>query len=70
MSESKSNVSRKRRLLSHLGKVAMGIVSASFVLASYLFLALAVDIAGSEGGKKVLNEVLKIARSNYNVPAL
>jgi hypothetical protein len=62
MSKSKNKVSRKRRLFNHLGKVAMGIVSASFVLASSSASATgdAVDIVGSEGGRRVLNETVKM----------
>jgi hypothetical protein len=64
MLKSKNKVSRKNQLLSHLGKVAMGIASAGFVLAPSSASAIdAADAVGSEGGKKVVNEAFKIARS-------
>jgi hypothetical protein len=72
MAEPKKKISRKERLLSHLGKVAMGTISASFLLAPLSASAInsadvAGDVIGSEGGKRVLNEALSLAR---NKPAL
>jgi hypothetical protein len=65
---SKKSVSK--RLLKHVGQVALGIISTTLVVSS----AGAVDVsggakevAGSEAGKAAVNGVLKVARSK---PAL
>ncbi len=60
--------SRKRRVLNHIGKVALGIVSASFVLSPYSASAIDAadatsEVVGSEGGKKIINKALTVAGS-------
>jgi hypothetical protein len=70
--KAKLRTSRKQRVLKHLGKVSMALVYTSFVLApSPAFGADATDAAasviGTEGGKQVINEALKVTRGK---PAL
>jgi hypothetical protein len=66
MSQSQNKVPRlRRRILNHLGKVALSAISVSFLLASSSA-ASAVDvaeIAGTKGGVKVLKDTFIIARS-------
>ena len=60
----------KKRILTHLSKVAMGIVSASLVVGPAVAtepIDAASHVVASEGGKEVLNNALKVARSK---PAL
>jgi hypothetical protein len=74
VSKSKPKISRKKKLLNHIGKISVSIISSSFILSSGSGLALASDpvdaaanIVGSKGGKQALNEALLFARSK---PAL
>jgi len=61
--------SRKKKILNHLSKVGISLLSVSLLLGSSS--ASATDVAAqavtSEGGKKALNAALKLARSK---PAL
>ncbi len=64
--------SRKKKILNHLSKVGMSVLSVSFLLGPSSALAadsadLAAKAVGSEGGKAALNKVLELARSK---PAL
>jgi hypothetical protein len=72
MRRGKMSTSFKRRVLNHVGRVSLAILSASFVLAPYSAAAIdsadaASQVVASEGGKEALNAALKMARSK---PAL
>jgi hypothetical protein len=66
-------VTLKKRLLNHLGRVGLGIISASFILgtspvsASDAAADAAKSVTANEGGKAALSEALKVAKSK---PAL
>lgn len=49
--------SRKKRVINHLGKVSMALLSASLLIAPSSALAsdTAAEVMGSEGGKQALN---------------
>jgi uncharacterized Tic20 family protein len=64
--------SRKKKILNHLSKVGMSMLSVSLLLGSSPALAInsadaAAQTVASEGGKEALNMALKIAKSK---PAL
>jgi hypothetical protein len=64
--------SRKKKILNHLSKVGMSMLSVSFLLGSSPASAIdsadaAAQTVASEGGKEALNMALKIAKSK---PAL
>ncbi len=64
--------SRKKKILNHLGKVAMSVFSVSLLLGPSPALAVdsadaAAQVIASEGGKEALNTALKIAKGK---PAL
>jgi hypothetical protein len=59
-------ISGKKRVLNHLSKVGISLVTASVYLLfrpSYEVASDAAEVIGSEGGKEALNAAFKIARS-------
>jgi hypothetical protein len=63
----KNSMKNSKRLLKHVGQVALGIISATLVVSSAGASDVANEALGSEGGKAAINQALKVARSK---PAL